>query len=142
MHIYTLVNWSNFKAWSTFITKLWMCSHYFLDHPRNFLHVETSFVSRLSIPVELSSVRACVKIFKHEYLRDQQADRNQILPEAALGWGKGFLSFFSFDTALPPREDYVQVDSVLKPRYKKCTEKRKDEDNSVTKNVQEELIGG
>ena len=36
------------------------------------------------------------------------------------------LSFFlSLDTALPPREDYVQVDCVLKPRYKKCTEKEK-----------------
>ena len=30
----------------------------------------------------------CVNIFKHEYLRDQQADRNQILSEASLGWGK------------------------------------------------------
>ena len=37
-----------------------------------------------------------------------------------------FLPFFlSFDTALPPREDNVQVDCVLKPRYKKCTEKEK-----------------
>ena len=37
-----------------------------------------------------------------------------------------FLVFFlSLDTALPPREDYVQVDCVLKPRYKKCTEKEK-----------------
>ena len=37
-----------------------------------------------------------------------------------------FLSFFlSLYTALPPREDYVQVDCVLKPRYKKCTEKEK-----------------
>ena len=35
-----------------------------------------------------------------------------------------FLSL-SFDTALPPREDYVQVDCVLKPRYKKCMEKEK-----------------
>ena len=33
--------------------------------------------------------------------------------------------FLSLDTALPPREDYVQVDCVLKPRYKKCTEKGK-----------------
>ena len=33
--------------------------------------------------------------------------------------------FLSLDTALPPREDYVQVDCVLKPRYKKCTEKEK-----------------
>ena len=31
----------------------------------------------------------------------------------------------SLYTALPPREDYVQVDCVLKPRYKKCTEKEK-----------------
>ena len=31
----------------------------------------------------------------------------------------------SLDTALPPREDYVQVVCVLKPRYKKCTEKEK-----------------
>ena len=33
--------------------------------------------------------------------------------------------FLSLYTALPPREDYVQVDCVLKPRYKKCTEKEK-----------------
>ena len=34
---------------------------------------------------------------------------------------------------------YVQVDCVLKPRYKKCTEKRKDKDDRVKKNIQEEL---
>ena len=34
---------------------------------------------------------------------------------------KVFLSL-SLDTALPPREE---VDCVLKPRYKKCTEKEK-----------------
>ena len=33
--------------------------------------------------------------------------------------------FLSFDTALPPREDYVQVDCVLKSWYNKCTEKEK-----------------
>ena len=34
--------------------------------------------------------------------------------------------FLSFDTALPPREEYVpQVDCDLKPWYKKCTEKEK-----------------
>ena len=34
------------------------------------------------------------------------------------------LSFFlSLYTATPPREDYVQVDCVLKPGYKKCSEK-------------------
>ena len=48
----------------------------------------------------------------------------------------------SLDTALPPREDYVQVDCVLKPRYKKCTEKEKDKDDRVKKNIQEELKEG
>ena len=38
-------------------------------------------------------VRACVHTFKHEYLRDQQADYNQILSEASLGWGKAALGF-------------------------------------------------
>ena len=41
-------------------------------------------------------VRACVRhIFKHEYLRDQQANRNQISSEASLGGGKGFSRFKS-----------------------------------------------
>ena len=39
------------------------------------------------------SVRPCVHTFKHEYLRDQQADYNQILSEASLGWGKGCIRF-------------------------------------------------
>ena len=33
------------------------------------------------------SVRVCVHTFKHEYLRVQWVDRNQILSEASLGWG-------------------------------------------------------
>ena len=41
-----------------------------------------------------ASVRACVHTFKHEYLRDQQADYNQILSEASLGWGKGCIRFW------------------------------------------------
>ena len=41
-----------------------------------------------------ASVRPCVRhTFKHEYLRDQQADYNQILSEASLGWGKGCIRF-------------------------------------------------
>ena len=40
------------------------------------------------------SVRACIHTFKHEYLRDQQADYNQILSEASLGWGKGCIRFW------------------------------------------------
>ena len=47
--------------------------------------------------LELASVRplvpACVHTFKHEYLRDQQADYNQILSEVSLGWGKVALGF-------------------------------------------------
>ena len=39
-------------------------------------------------------VRPCVHTFKHEYLRDQQADYNQILSEASLGWGKGCIRFW------------------------------------------------
>ena len=39
-------------------------------------------------------VRLCVHTFKHEYLRDQQADYNQILYEASLGWGKGCIRFW------------------------------------------------
>ena len=35
----------------------------------------------------------CVHTFKHEYLLDQWADRNQILSEASLGWGKAALSY-------------------------------------------------
>ena len=39
--------------------------------------------------LEPASVHPSVHTFKHEYLRDQQADYNQILSEASLGWGKG-----------------------------------------------------
>ena len=35
----------------------------------------------------------CVNTFKHEYLRSQRADRNQILSEASLGRGKAALGF-------------------------------------------------
>ena len=38
-----------------------------------------------------AGVHPCVHTFKHEYLRDQQADYNQILSEASLGWGKGYI---------------------------------------------------
>ena len=38
-------------------------------------------------------VRPCGHTFKHEYLRNQQADYNQILSEASLGWGKAALGF-------------------------------------------------
>ena len=45
-------------------------------------------------PCVRACVRACVHTFKHEYLRDQQADYNQILSEASLGLGKGCIRFW------------------------------------------------
>ena len=42
-----------------------------------------------------ASVRPSVHTFKHEYLRNQCADRNQILTEASLGWGKGCIRFWA-----------------------------------------------
>ena len=47
------------------------------------------------------------------------------------------LFFLSLCTVTPPREDYMQVDCVLKPRYKKCSKKELKKDKSVKKNVQE-----
>ena len=43
--------------------------------------------------LEPTSVRACVHTFKHEYLRDQQANYNQILSEHHWGGGKAALGF-------------------------------------------------
>ena len=39
------------------------------------------------------SVGPSVYTFKHEYLHNQQANSNQILSEASLGWGKAVLCF-------------------------------------------------
>ena len=45
------------------------------------------------------SIRACVRasvnIFKLEYLRNQWANRNQILSEASLGWGIDCIRFWT-----------------------------------------------
>ena len=40
-------------------------------------------------------VRVSVHTFKHEYLHSQWADCNQILSEALLGWGKGYIRFWA-----------------------------------------------
>ena len=42
-------------------------------------------------------VHLCVRVntFKHEYLRDQQANGNQILSEASFGKGKGCIRFWA-----------------------------------------------
>ena len=41
------------------------------------------------------SVWLCVNIFKLEYLRNQWANRNEILSEPSLGWGKGCIRFWA-----------------------------------------------
>ena len=48
------------------------------------------------------SVCVSVNIFKLEYLRNQWANRNEILSEPSLGWGKGCIRFWS-------RSDRTQV---------------------------------
>ena len=40
------------------------------------------------------SVCLCVNIFKLEYLRNQWANRKEILFEPSLGWGKAALGFW------------------------------------------------
>ena len=46
-------------------------------------------------PCVRPSVRASVNIFKLEYLRNQWANRNQILSEASLGWGIDCIRFWT-----------------------------------------------
>ena len=41
------------------------------------------------------SVCVSVNIFKLEYLRNQLANRNDILTEPSLGWGKGCIRFWA-----------------------------------------------
>ena len=41
------------------------------------------------------SVRPSVNIFKLKYLRNQWANRNQILSEASLGWGIDCIRFWT-----------------------------------------------
>ena len=46
-------------------------------------------------PCVRASVRASLNIFKLEYLRNQWANRNDILTEPSLGWGKGCIRFLA-----------------------------------------------
>ena len=39
--------------------------------------------------------RPCVNIFKLQYLRNQWSNRNDILTEPSLGWGKGCIRFWA-----------------------------------------------
>ena len=45
-------------------------------------------------PSVCASVRPSVNIFKLESLRNQWANRNKILTEPSLGWGKGCIRFY------------------------------------------------
>ena len=73
------------------------CCYSFLAHLSRRL---TRWAYRMGLepasvrPSMCPSVRLCVHTFKHEYLLDQQADYNQILSEASLGWGKGCIRFW------------------------------------------------
>ena len=60
-------------------------------------HLSQRLVGEL-IVYPWSGVRPSASIvhnFKHEYLCNQRADRNQILSEASLGWGKGCIRFWA-----------------------------------------------
>ena len=62
----------------------------FLAHLSRRLKGELKYTGRSGVR---ALVRPCVNIFKLEYLRNQWANRNQILSEASLGWGLIALGF-------------------------------------------------
>ena len=57
--------------------------------------VEPASVRASVRPCVRACVRASVNTFKHEYLRNQWANRNQILSEASLGGGKGCIMLWA-----------------------------------------------
>ena len=68
---------------------------------RKFLYFLAHLSRRLKgeVLVYKSSCRLCVclcvNIFKLEYLRNQWVNRNDILSEPSLGWGKGCIRFWA-----------------------------------------------
>ena len=68
---------------------------YFLAHLSRRLKGELIvYQSSCRLAVCLS-VCLCVNIFKLEYLCNQWANRNEILSEPSLGWGKGCIRFWA-----------------------------------------------
>ena len=65
----------------------------FLAHLSRRLKGELIVYRSIRRPSIRPSVRPCVNIFKLEYLRNQWANRNQILSEASFGWGLIALGF-------------------------------------------------
>ena len=74
-----------------------LISSFFSGHKMPVILAHTKVHWRAySIPVDLSSVCGCVCYpFKHEYLRNQQAEFNQILSEASFGWGIDCIRFWT-----------------------------------------------
>ena len=62
-------------------------------HPVFLAHLSRRLKGELI--VYRSIRRPCVNIFKLEYLRNQWANRNQILSEASLGWGIDCIRFWT-----------------------------------------------
>ena len=67
--------------------------HNFLAHLSRRLRGELIVYRSARRPSVRPSVR--VHTFKHEYLRDQWVNSNQILSEASLGWGIGCIRFWA-----------------------------------------------
>ena len=67
----------------------------FLAHLSRRLKGELKVYRSIRRPLVRPLVRPCVNIFKLEYLRNQSANRNQILSEASLGWGIDFIRFWT-----------------------------------------------
>ena len=87
--------------------KAWMSSNFgkFATELLPLIDVRIEFLAHLSrrlkgeLIVYRSIRRPCVRpsvnIFKLEYLRNQWANRNQILSEASLGWGIDCIRFWT-----------------------------------------------
>ena len=71
------------------------CVPSFLAHLSRRLKGELIVYRSIRRPLVSASVRLCVNIFKLEYLRNQWANRNQILSEASLGWGIDCIRFWT-----------------------------------------------
>ena len=66
---------------------------YLFSSPEKKAHGELIVYQSSRRPSVRASVSASVHIFKHEYLRNQRADHNEILSEASFGLGKSCIRF-------------------------------------------------
>ena len=70
-------------------------SFFFLAHLSRRLKGELIVYRAIRRPLVCACDSASVNIFKLEYLRNQWANRNQILSEASLGWGIDCIRFWT-----------------------------------------------